>query len=188
MRSNNIASHRSTARGRGQVRRSLQSHTFLQASKFERKANRNEVFIANRDSRCLHYHFPLFYLQAASKTQAFDAAGPAIRCGVQAPVELTLKPALYSSSSQIHADSSSTTHTGTGRRSRPGVGLASPVFPNRTPCLPSQQTARGRRPRIKLRSPSTTWQLVVLVPGSTDTHVAKHMAISRNVTRHNRCG
>ena len=73
MHSNNIASHRSTARGRGQVRRSLQSHTFLQASKFERKANRNEVFIATQDSRRLHYHFPLFYLQAASKTQAFDA-------------------------------------------------------------------------------------------------------------------
>ena len=70
---NNIASRRSTARGRGQVRRSLQTHTFLQASKFERKANRNEVFIATRDSRRLHYHFPLFYLQAASKTQAFDA-------------------------------------------------------------------------------------------------------------------
>ena len=131
MHSNNIASHRSTARGRGQVRRSLQSHTFLQASKFERKANRNEVFIANRDSRCLHYHFPLFYLQAASKTQAFDAAGPAIRCGGQAPVELTLKPALYSSSSQIHADSSSTTHTGTGRRSRPGAGFT---------CFPKPQT------------------------------------------------
>ena len=46
----------------------------------------------------------------------------------------------------------------------------------------SQQTARGRRPRIKLRSRSTTWQLVVLVPRSTDTHVAKHMAISRNAT------
>ena len=116
-------SHRSTARGRGQVRRSLQSHTFLhklQASKFERKANRNEVFIATRDSRRLHYHFPLFYLQAASKTQAFDASDTLWR---PTPVELTLKPALYSSSSQIHADSSSTTHTGTGRRSRPGVGF-----------------------------------------------------------------
>ena len=51
-----------------------------------------------------------------------------------------------------------------------------------TLALASQQTARGRRPRIKLRyrSRSTTWQLVVLVPRSTDTHVAKHMAISRN--------
>ena len=69
------------------------------------------------------------FLYSTCKRQARrKPSTPAIRCGGQAPVELTLKP----------------------------------------------------RPRIKLRSRSTTWQLVVLVPGSTDTNVAKHMAISRN--------
>ena len=49
-------------------------------------------------------------------------------------------------------------------------------------CLESNnnKSYNSRRSRIKLRSRSTTWQLVVLVPRSTDTHVAKHMAISRN--------
>ena len=124
------------------------------------------------------------FLYSTCKRQARrKPSTPAICCGGQAPVELTLKPALYSSSSQIHADSSSTTHTGTGRRSRPGVGFTcfpkphalSPMHPSK----PRAVVVRGSSSNL-LRSRSTTWQLVVLVPGSTDTHVAKYMAISRN--------
>ena len=142
MHSNNIASHRSTACGRGQVRRSLQSHTFLHASKFELKANQNEVFIATRDSRRLHSNFPLFYLQAASKADAFDA-GDTLWRPSSSWVDFKTRSLLhfvansrglklnYSHCMGIEVD----------------LTLASPVFPNRTPCLPSQQTARGR-PRI----------------------------------------
>ena len=147
---------------------------FLAGFEVRTKGESKRSFHCN--SRLQTFALPFSFILPASGKQ--DASRRRRRrYAVEA--KLQLKPALYSSSSQIHADSSSTTHT-----LAPGVevdlGLASPVFPNRTPCLPSQQTARGRRPRIKLRSRSTTWQLVVLVPGSTDTHVAKHMAISRN--------
>ena len=153
------------------------SHTFLQASKFERKANRNEVFIATRDSRRLHI-IPFSFILPESGKQ--DASLRHRRYAGEAKLQLSwlwnpLSIPLGRKSTRIQAQ----LHT-LALGVEVDLGLASPVLPNRTPCLPSQQTARGR-PRIKLRSRSTTWQLVVLVPRSTDTHVAKHMAISRNV-------
>ena len=58
------------------------------------------------------------------------------------------------------------------------LNLAAAVFPNRTsfftiPASGARSSADHARP--------ATWQLVVLVPRSTETHVAKPMAISRNV-------
>ena len=59
------------------------------------------------------------------------------------------------------------------------LNLAAAVFPNRTSFFPIPASGRARSSADHAR-PATRWQLVVLVPGSTETHVAKPMAISRN--------
>ena len=171
-----IASHRSTARGRGQVRRSLQSHTFLQATKFERKANRDEVFIVTRGSRRLHYNFPLFYLQAASKTQAFDAGDTLLRPS-SGWVDFInpLSTPLRRKSTRTQAQH--TLGTNTGRRSWHDVGFTCFPKPHALSSIPAN---RAQSSADLAHSWSATWQLVVLVPESTATHVAKHMAILRN--------
>ena len=105
------------------------------------RRSRNEVFHRNfeysatRESRSLHF------LSSTCKRQArCKPSTVAIHCGGQARAESTIKPAVYNSSSQIHANSSSTTHT--LHRSRPELAA---VFPNRTRlCFRSQQIAHGR--------------------------------------------
>ena len=176
MHSNNIASHRSTSTWARSGETEFAISHFLAG--FEVRAKGETKFSLQLET--LDVCIAIFLYSTCKPQARRTPSTPAIRCGGQAPVELTLKPALYSSSSQIHADSSSTTHTGTGRRSRPGIGFT--CFPQTArlvshPSKPRAVVVRGSSSWIAI---STTWQLVVLVPRSTDTHVAKHMAISRN--------
>ena len=162
---------------------------------FEPKANRNEVFPRNFEyspSRC----FSLFYLQAASQTHAFDAGDTMWRpssswvdhkqtarllrffvlrrkstrtqtqlhtLGVEVPSKQKDTKIKLHEMSVVEVD----------------LNLAAAVFPNRTSFFPIP--ASGARSSADHARPATRWQLVVLVPRSTETHVAKPMAISRNV-------
>ena len=60
------------------------------------------------------------------------------------------------------------------------LNLVAAVFPNRTSffSIPANR-ARSSADHARL----ATWQLVVLVPRSTETHVAKPVAISRNAQK-----
>ena len=60
------------------------------------------------------------------------------------------------------------------------LNLAAAVFPNRTSFFPIDPSKRRAAVRADHARPAT-WQLNVLVPRSTEIHVAKPMAISRNV-------
>ena len=119
--------------------------------------SRNEVFYRNFEYSPNHESGRPHFLYSTCKRQARRKSSTlAIRCGGQARVESTTKPALYmySSSSQIHADTSSTTHT--ERRSR----LECSCFPQ-----PQAFVSDPRKPRTVVRryyARSTTWQLVML--------------------------
>ena len=163
--------HGSTARGRGQVRRSLQSHSFVDVLRAKCESKRS-FFIATRDSRRLHFLYSTFKRQARRKPST-----PAIRCRpssswvdfkthslllfVANPCRLKLN--------YTHWASKSTRSWLNSFSCFPKPHALFPIPANRAWSSADRSHAR-----------STTWQLVVLVPRSTDTHVAKPMAISRN--------
>ena len=118
----------------------------------------------------------LFFILPASGEQ--DARLRRRRYDVEAKLELSRpQNPLCSSlrtSTQIHAGSSSTAHS---LGVEVDLNLAAAVFPNRTSFFTIQASGAWSSPG---HARPATWQLVVLVPRSTETHVAKSMAISRN--------
>ena len=134
-----------TAHGRGQARWAgdQASHDHDHSFVLRAKAISKRSFSSSLGVQCNSRVCISFIISSTGKRQARRKPSTlAIRCGGQARVESTTKTPhqlpLYSSSSQIHADSSSTAHTSS--RSRPELAA---VFPNHTPLFPirSQQTA-----------------------------------------------
>ena len=173
-----------TARGTwsGETDRSSQSHE-SQLSYFEPKANRNEVFHRHFEfeyspSRC----FSLFYLQAASQTHAFDAGDTMWRPSSSwvghktRSLLFVLRPKSTRTQAQLHVHwASKSTWTWLqlfSQTARLSFDLLSIPIP--------ASRARSRSSADIDHARPTTWQLVVLVPRSTETHVVKPMAISRN--------
>ena len=164
-----------TACGHGQARRET-SHSFVLRAKGDLET---KFFIATLGTvQLVSLDVCISIILPASGKR--DASLRRWRYAVEAKLELSPLQNPLSTCSLLRRKFTRTQaqlHT-LGVRSRPELAISCSCFPK-----PHALVSDLSKPRVVVRryyARSTTWQQVVLVPRSTEAHVAKSMAISRN--------